>query len=285
MALNRNDLVLCGGTLASVPFLDRLAPAYVAGYAGVSMLTPDYLTLEAEGITPKEIVSRIADHGLQLAEFDAVLTWLPEHGAEASMAKFGFDISSYTAETMCPVAESIGAGSITVVETYGTEVDVDIAAEYFARVCDIAAAHGLRVHLEFTPIGGIADLSTAWDIVSAADRPNGGITIDSWHFFRSGSKLDYLSRLPGDRFFTIQLNDAPAEPAADLLYETVHSRLLPGKGAIDLVGIVRALDGIGCDAPIGVEVFSDELTGVPAVDVAEQTISCTRALLAEARHN
>lgn len=164
---------------------------------------------------------------------------------------------------MIETAARIGAPSITVVEMMGVTPSLDEAEEAFAHVCDIAACHGLKAHIEFLPFGGISDLASAWGIVQAAGRPNGGLTLDSWHFFRSGSSFNLLAAIPGDRIHTVQINDAPAQASDDLLQETMTARLLPGKGGFDLAGFLRTLDATGCTALISVEIFSTALTEQP----------------------
>jgi sugar phosphate isomerase/epimerase len=81
----------------------------------------------------------------------------------------------------------------------------------------------------------------------------------------------------------VQLNDAPREPAENMLDETLHHRRVPGEGDIELVALVRALDAIGCTAPIGVEVFSDALLALPPVEIGKRLGDATRAVLAAAR--
>jgi len=49
------------------------------------------------------------------------------------------------------------------------------------------------------------------------------------------------------------------------------------------VGLVRALDEIGCDAPIGVEIFSDALAALPADEVARRCAAAVRSVLRAAR--
>jgi sugar phosphate isomerase/epimerase len=284
MALSREDLVLCAGTVVGTPFFDRLGPARSSGFAGVSMQPADYHALRAGGVTDGEIRARVADHGLQISEFDAVTTWFAGHEPPA-----GWDpvvagmLRANTAEAVCPIAGSLGARSVTVVEFYGVPVEIDTAAAGFAAVCDRAADHGLLAHLEFLPWAGIPDLRTAWDIVRRADRANGGLLIDSWHLFRSGSTLAELAAVPGDKVLYVQVDDAPADPEADLSEETQHRRLLPGDGSFDLVGLVRTLDSIGSTAPIGVEVFSDELARHPVDEVVRRCAEATRSVLVAAR--
>jgi sugar phosphate isomerase/epimerase len=118
--------------------------------------------------------------------------------------------------------------------------------------------------------------------VQRANRPNGGLLVDSWHFFRSGSTLDQLRTIPGDQVNYVQIDDAPATPEADLSDETQHRRLPPGDGDLDLVGLLRALREIGCEAPVGPEVFSDDLASQPVDVVAKRLAESTRGVLAAA---
>ena len=73
---------------------------------------------------------------------------------------------------------------------------------------------------------------------------------------------------------------ATGEPLAQ---ESMHARRLPGDGDIDLLGLVRTLDAIGCSAPLGAEVFSDDLAGLTPAEVGRRVGEATRALLASAR--
>ncbi len=115
-----------------------------------------------------------------------------------------------------------------------------------------------------------------------ADRPNGGVMLDTWHHFRSGHGVDDLLALCGNVITAIQINDATAQPWDSPSRESMHHRLLPGEGAIDLAGTIRVLDGMGCDAPVGVEVFSDDLGKMPPVEVARRAGDAARAVIAAA---
>jgi sugar phosphate isomerase/epimerase len=134
-------------------------------------------------------------------------------------------------------------------------------------------------------VGGIRTLTEAWGIVEAAGRANGGLTIDAWHFFRSGSTLEQLARIPGERIHTVQLCDAPAAPQTDLWAELMTARLLPGEGELDLSGLIRTLDAIGSTAPIGVEIFNTRQNDQPLTQIAQDWTAAARSVLAQARGN
>jgi len=277
------DLVLSGPPFVHLPLLDRLAPARDAGFTGMSMMPGDIWSLEKAGVAAPEIRARIEDHGLSLREIDCAACWLPAHRTGDDDAPMAALLRALTPERVIETAARVGAPSVTIVEMMGVTPSLDEAAEAFAHVCDMAAAHGLKAHIEFLPFGGIPDLATAWAIVQAADRPNGGLTLDSWHFFRSGSDMDMLRAIPGARIHTVQINDAPARPSDDLMHETMNGRLLPGTGSFDLPYFLRALDATGCTAPVSVEIFSRDLANLPMDVAIRDWADATRAVIAQAR--
>ena len=143
------------------------------------------------------------------------------------------------------VAEAVGARSLNAVDIFGGSWSFDEAAAAFAGLCDRAAEHGLLVHLEFLPWSRIPDLSTAWQVVRAADRPNGGVMLDAWHYFRSGSDGALLRSIPGESILGIQLCDAPATPEPNPLHATLHDCLLPGDGELPLPSLLADLRATG----------------------------------------
>ena len=70
------------------------------------------------------------------------------------------------------------------------------ATERFGRLCDLALDFGLTVDLEFPSWSETGDLPAAAAVVTAVDRSNAGILVDTLHFFRSNSSIDQLAALP-----------------------------------------------------------------------------------------
>jgi sugar phosphate isomerase/epimerase len=162
----------------------------------------------------------------------------------------------------------------------GTERPLDAVAEAFAVVCDCAAAAGLLVHIEYFPQSGIRDLRTATAVADAAGRDNGGVLCDFWHHVRGP---DAGAAEFGDApVLCVQVGDVAAEPAADLRHEMMHARKLPGTGAADVVGLLRALRAAGCTAPMEVEVYSDDLLAREPVEVARLAHAALTTVLVEA---
>ncbi len=266
-ALTPAARVFYGGTRQCTPLLDRLAPARAAGFAAVSVWPGDMRGLHAD-----EVVSAVKDAGLFVSEIELVTNWMPLHASGESA--FGKFLSSMTADRVLPLAVELGASTVSVAELFGLDYDRRLMAKHFGDLCDKAAAHGLRVALEFVPTGGVPGLAEAMEIIDTAGRANGGLMVDAWHFFRSGSSLDQLASLSGNCIYSVQLNDALAAPEADLA-QGMMNRLLPGQGELNLKAFMQAIAATGTSAFLGVETFSKDLDQLPTEAVARH---CAAAL-------
>ena len=266
---------LWAGTVGfASPLAERFAAAAATGCRQVTLSPPDVLRAAAGGMTAAEIGRRARDQGLDLV-IDPVMNWYPDR--EPSPSRFA-GVSTDDALRMC---EALGVTALSAIATASSDVPVPELAGYFGRLCDRAAGFGARVHLEFIPFTIVATLRIAWDLVRAAGRPNGGLVFDTWHFFRGKPEFEVLARIPGDRIFCVQLDDAPAVPQGSLREETSR-RLLPGDGQLDLIAALRALHRIGALTWVGPEVISPTLAAMPVRDAAALAMERTRAIVADA---
>ncbi|HEX4127445.1 MAG TPA: sugar phosphate isomerase/epimerase [Acidimicrobiales bacterium] len=285
MTLGAGDAVLCSGTLpTAISFRQRIAAAVAGGFSGISLWGRDYQVARDEGLRDRDIRLLLADHGLTVGELDPAWWWPP--GADEIHIPPEHDqerIFRYTEPELFAVAEAVGARSLNAVDVFGGAWTLDEAAAAFAGLCDRAAEHGLLVHLEFLPWSRIPDLATAWQVVAAADRPNGGLMLDSWHYFRSTPDGELLRSIPGTSILGVQLSDAPATPEPEPLHATLHERLLPGEGELPLPSLLADLRATATEAPLGVEVFSDVLHGRDPVEVGRRAGTSLRALLGPER--
>jgi sugar phosphate isomerase/epimerase len=285
MALGPGDLVLCSGTLPrATAFRDRLAAAAQAGYAAVSLWGRDYRGARDEGHSDADIAALLADHSLVVAELDPAWWWTPGAAGFSIPPELDpVDVFRFGEDELLRIAAVVGARSINAADVIGGSWGVEEGAEAFAALCDRAAEHGLLVHLEWLAWSRVPDLRTACDIVRLAGRANGGLNVDTWHCARTGTTPQDLMAVPGEKVFAVQLDDGPALPEDDLVAATLHRRLLPGVGAFDLPGYLGALNAVGAVAPIGVEVFSDDLHALGPYEAARRAAQATRALLARVR--
>jgi sugar phosphate isomerase/epimerase len=262
--------VLWPGTVGlESPIPDRVDAALAAGCGRVGVSPAD---VAEAGVGSADLGRSIRDRGLDLV-LDPVMGW---HGG-APMDNGG-RYASIGPDEALRMAEALGAVSVSVIGPFDASDMSDDLADRFAQFCDSAAGFGAQVHLEFMPMSAVADLTAAWTIVQGANRPNGGLLLDTWHFFRSSSDLALLESIPGDRIFAVQVSDASAMPSGSLGDETFH-RLLPGDGELDLPSVLRIVQRNGGLRWVGPEVISPDLAAMPSVDAARLAVDRVRQLV------
>jgi sugar phosphate isomerase/epimerase len=186
---------------------------------------------------------------------------------------------------MFAIAEKVGASSILAIDAFGGSWSIDEATEAFAGFCDRALSAGIHVHLEFLPWSRIPDLATAWQIVQEANRPNAGIALDAFYWYRGNPDAELLTSLPSNAITALILDDAPVSTDRAVLDTAMHARLLPGVGELNLIGLLSTLQTIGVDVPVGVEVLSDSFHLYPPVEAATLAYDATRSVLKRAGWN
>ena len=274
--LGPNDLVLSNFSIRTAGLEARAKAAAGAGCAGIGLFLGDWARMRESGTTALHVKAVLDDHGLVLAELEALRGWADPAGTpEAAAFERGLTLAF-------ELADGVGARYLQTIGPYpGT---VDDAAAGFASLCDRAADHGLLVGLEFLPFTNIATAADAWAIARLSGRPNAGLCVDSWHHERGARDLSLITAVPADRIFAIQLDDGTITPQdPDYYTDTLTNRCVPGEGEFDLVGLIRALDSMGVQAPISMEVISSELQQLPHTEAARRIADGMRAVIARAR--
>ncbi len=251
------DLALCCSTLTADPFgVDGaevdcwLDAAAGHGFGGLSLWTLHVMAAAPDGDLAG-LRRRIHDRGLTVDVVEAVTAWATASGVSADA----------DTDLALDTAQALGADQIIAVTMEAELADPDGAVEGFARLCDRAAARGVRVALEFLPWSAIPTLAAAWDLVERAGRPNGGVMIDTWHWQRQpgGPSTDVLATMPGGAIQVVQLCDAAPVAGDDLLAEAMTARGLPGDGVVDFAGLADGLAAIGAEPILAPEVFNHAL--------------------------
>lgn len=211
----------------------------------------------------------VAAGGLPVTTIDAALSWV-EGPSDAALGEI---------DGLLALADRLDAPVIHAT-TLGPVTDVGAAKAGYAAIAARAEAAGKVLGLEFLPWTGIPTLAAANEICVDAG-PAAGILLDTWHWLRQpgGPDLDLLRSLPGERITSVQLSDAPAEPAHDVEPEAMTARLLPGEGVVDYAPIWDALDHIGATPVVAVEVLSDALKARGPAAMAHAVHDAARGVL------
>ena len=286
MPLTSSDLVASWWTIAGAApgsharwsIAQRAAAAARAGFAGIGLRADDYTIARESGLSDADIAASIRDSGLVLDEIEFVTGWSSDDPAQQERGR-RIEADLYA------LADAVGVRQLNVgcIEPLGSLPPLEAVVQRFAALCERAATHGLQVALEFMPWTGIPGAALAWEIVRLAGAPNGGVLVDTWHYFRGAADPSQLRAIPVDRILGIQINDAGREVIGSLRDDSLHRRRLPGEGSFDLQGFVRLIDELGVAAPIAIEVISDEQSALPLDEAARRAFETTTAVLSRAR--
>jgi sugar phosphate isomerase/epimerase len=240
------SIVFCSATIFDRPLEDKIVAAAAGGFRAITVWPHDYTGAKDRGLDDAAIRRRLDDHGLVVDGVDCLLDWLP--GDQVP----DMPVFRATEDDLCRVADAVGGRFINVAQAFGNTIDVPRATDLFAGICERAARRELLVSLEPVPWAGIGNVSVATAIVRGAGAPNARIAIDTWGFFRGGSRLEDLADLAGASFDNVQLNDGPREPWTDLFAEA-SDRLLPGDGQLPVAAVIADLTARGFAGPWGIE--------------------------------
>jgi sugar phosphate isomerase/epimerase len=278
-------LVLWEGNVHSLSLQERLIVAQAGGFSSISVSPLTLSRWRNGGASDSDIRRALAGAGVRVSAIDPLTKWLPTWDLPETMKPEDRAFGDFETDEVLAMARSFGAELVTAVEYTGVAPDLDMAVASFAALCDRALNYGVRVGLEPMPFSGICEVETAWEIVRRAQAFNGGLVLDSWHVFRgpdANRDLEAIRTVPGPSVFTLQLDDAPAAAEADLRAETMHRRLLPGTGALDLRAFLDAVWATGAKPAVGPEVFSDELCALAPAELGRRLRDSTRPFLSPA---
>jgi sugar phosphate isomerase/epimerase len=267
--VSRRQISLGALTVLELAPDDMVACAADAGYACVGLrllpATNAEPTWPVVGDTPmvREIERRLEDTGVRMLDVE-IFRLLAETDVK----------------TFLPALETGARLGATQALVAGNDPDPQRLSERFAALCDLAAPLGLAMNIEPMPWTEVKNVAQGVRLLAAANRHNSGLLIDPIHFDRGGDVPANIASIPRARLRYMQICDAPAERPNDtetLIYHARNERLMPGDGALDLLGILRSVPD---DIPIAVEVPMRTLAQtMPAVERAKRIRAKTEALL------
>ncbi|WP_291053046.1 sugar phosphate isomerase/epimerase [Herbiconiux sp.] len=281
--IERSQSVMWAGTVRTLRLADQVRAAALAGFGGISITPLGWSQALSEGISSGDMRALCADNGIERIHLDPFTRWSALwQPANLDPAVFPLSFFAFDADDFLRIAEALGAASMTAIATFPHgAIAQEQMTEDFARLCDRAADHGLHCSLEFIPLDwGVPDLETAWSIVRDADRANSGIVLDTWCFQRSGSSLELLESIPGDRIDFVQLADGLARVPKNRSWveDNLDNRLPPGLGAFPLDAILSTLARTGGLGSVSPELFAwqlDQMTPEQIADLSRSSLAAT----------
>ena len=310
----QSRLLLSAGTLPKAGFVERVDAAKKAGFDAIALFPQQYLRArKKEKLTAGDMREILAEHDVTLDEVDPLLDWF---GPKASSAEnLMFDMANElgarsvnTPPAFAPVIElpELTAALARVCErasSHGLRVDLEFLPWTLVP--------GLRTALQVVNDAGQANLGITLDVwhffrggdttaTLQALTPQEAACItnlqvnDAPATRRPLSLRDKLSLLGVTRdqvidgikvhgastFFNVSSAMKSTRPDAQaLMAEASSARLLPGDGDMPLADWLAALDSVGCTPTVGLEIFSLELSRLPAAEVAGKAMAAYRDIV------
>ncbi|NEK56868.1 sugar phosphate isomerase/epimerase [Geodermatophilus sabuli] len=274
-------LVLAWGTVRAAAFPDRVAAAAAAGIPSIGLMIGDYLALRKAGWTDEELLDVLQQHDVTIDEVEVLFGFAGPSGPANIPERPGLVYADAEAELAAfHMGDVFGVRNVQTTGRFASPPTRSGTTDAFSSLCDRAAEHGMAVALEFVPYTDIPDLAAAAQIVADAGRPNGGLCVDSWHFFRGSADFDALEAVDPAIIRMIQINDGPVVPVdSNRAVDSVHHRRCPGEGEFDLARWLAAMNRPGLAASVSVEVYSDELTRMSSAAAAQRAGAATRDVI------
>lgn len=274
-------LFLWAGCVGTHDVLSRAEAVHAGGFRAMSILCADLVELERErGWAPARVASELAARDVRAVVIDPYLDWYPGWDATAAGGPHGAGLRA-TQEDVLRYADAMGAESVSVLGPFsGEPAEPAAVVEALGAFADVAAEHGLRLHIEVIPTSHIPDIEAGWELTEAVGRSNVGLVLDTFHLGRSNCDPAYLDRIPLEKVFHVQLCDAPVEPRfEDYFEEAVTERDFPGEGELHVDTFVSHLTRGGVQPEMGPEVFSAELRSLSPADAGRLCGARTRTFL------
>ena len=228
-------------SLAHLTLIGCSAPelVYIAARAGYDAVSPRFIPMNVAG----EFACFPHDKNLVHAMKTALAT-TGIRVLEVELARITDDCDPREFAPALELGGELGAKRLVMSAWTNSRDDRNFLVDCFAETCDLAEPYGLTVDLEFPSFSRLRTLDEALDIVRAADRPNGGILVDTLYLHLSRVDIGELLHVPSDLLHFLQISDALpgiADTHAGMIQLARDARLYPGEGCIDFAGIIERM--------------------------------------------
>jgi sugar phosphate isomerase/epimerase len=269
----RMDFKICLN-LGTINHLDYEAQLRVSHQAGFQSVGLHMIRLEEylySGHTLQEAVDCLKKYQLRAAEVTFFPDWISATGKALQQTLTRAEYICSTMEWMdCP---------IVIANTLGEKrYDPVLAHENFAAVCEVASRYGVRMAVEFLPWTPTDTINKAWDMVKSANCANGGIVLDTFHYFKGPPSKEELYGVPIEKIFIVHLDDLE-DADADLVTLTRRHRVLPGEGVFNFDEVLEYLFTRGYQGYFSLEILNRNHPARDPLELATRARLSTEKLL------
>lgn len=170
-----------------------------------------------------------------------------------------FQDNLHRLEAKFQLMQELGMTMILVPSNVATATidDDDVVADQLRRAAELAARYDMFIAYEALAWGTYVNTYWhSWQLVEAADHPNLGVCLDSFHILSKNDDPSRIPEIPGEKIFFVQLADAP-DLGMELLPWSRHHRVFPGEGSFAMFEFMAYLTKAGYQGPLSLEIFND----------------------------
>lgn len=226
---------------------DKLRATAAAGFTSVEILEYD---LVMSPWSPGRVAAEAAALGLSVAAYQ------PFHVETVPPDSFAAVVRHI--ERKFDLVSELGAGVLVCCSSRTAKGcdDDGLAITQLRAMAGRAEQRGLRLAYEAVPWGRVRTHEDAWRLVQEVDHPALGLCLDSFHVLSVDNDPGVIAEVSVEKVFHVQLADAP-RLSLDVREWSLHHRMFPGQGVLDVSGFVRLILAGGYDGPMALEVFND----------------------------
>ena len=214
-------------------------------------------------------VSLVRSSGLRVTGFQVLRDF---EGLSGHLHAYKVDI----AKAMLGVCRALGSKLLLVCSSTSVHAseDFEVLARDLRKLAMLAVPLDIRIAYEALSWGKrVKEFPQASSIVAAANSPNLGLGLDSFHLMATKTDLDQLDFVDPRKVFLVQLSDFMWRelPSIEERINTArHFRVFPGEGlhGAEVAALVQRLDEKGYRGDYSFEVFNDDYTQLPPAVVA-----------------
>jgi sugar phosphate isomerase/epimerase len=242
-----------------------------AGFTGIDLRDSHIQDYLQAGHSMQEIKNLLKEYKLHPIAIHALRDW--QKAEDKKGEKYWESVEQYFDMSRKMNCE------FSVCAAWAQDGDVDGDIRGFKEICDIARLYDTRVALEFLPWARLKDVKMAWEVIERANCSNGGLLIDTFHYFKGGSRMEALREVPAEKIFFVHLDDAPDLPI-DSEEMGMNHRVFPGEGVFPLREFLDVLlTEKQYKGWIVLEVLNRENQNIDYVELAKKGKECLERLL------
>jgi sugar phosphate isomerase/epimerase len=250
------------------PLHAKLKAIRLAGFSQVMLAARD-LVGHADGW--HAAVDEVKHSGLRVTGFQVLRDF---EGLSGHLHDYKVDI----ARSMIEMCAALGSPILLACSSTSRHATSDeaVIARDLRKLAMMALPYGIKVAFEGLSWGRhISDVVGAWRVVEAANAPNLGIGVDSFHSFATRTPTEALQDVDPDKIYLVQLADfmwQEIRTVEERIETARHFRVFPGEGvhSDETRRLVVELDRMGYRGDYSFEVFNDDYTQLPLPVVAER---------------